>query len=135
MSEPIIINPAIAQEHGINVERLVAFHARWGFTVTTSNKVGRTRTAKTCSCCGNNRPLEDFPQITRDDGQKGRRSRYCQGCIEVLPTSADRLKVSRRRWREDKKEAERQGISVDRLRERKNRGNYKKVSDGQTVRQ
>lgn len=129
MSEPIVINPVIAREHGINVERLVAFHARWGFTVTTSDKVGRTQTAKTCSCCGKNRPLEDFPQVMREDGQEGRRLRNCQDCIDILPTSAERTKIARRRWKEDKQEAERQGISVDRLRERKNRGNYKKVDD------
>lgn len=129
MSDTIIINPTIAREHGINVERLIAFHAHWGFTVTTSDRVGRTKTSKTCACCGKNRTLEDFPQTMREDGQGGRRSRNCKDCINILPTSAERRKIADKRRRRDTREAAKRGITVDQLRERNNRGTYARIAD------
>jgi hypothetical protein len=128
MSDTIIINATIAREHGINVERLIAFHARWGFTVTTSDRVGRTKTSKTCACCGKNRPLEDFPQAVREDGQGGRRSRNCEECVNILPTSAERRKIADERRRRETKEAAKRGITVDQLRERNNRTTYARIA-------
>lgn len=129
MSQPIVINPVLASRDGINVERLIQFYAHWGHTVVTSDRVGRTKTAKTCAVCGKNQPLENFPQAIREDGLGGRRSRNCQDCTAAQPTPLERRRLAAERLQREKKEAAAQGITVERLRERKNRGTYVPMGD------
>lgn len=125
----VVINSTLAAEGGINVERMVAFYRHWDIEVVTSDAVGRTKTSKVCSCCGKKQNLENFPQVIRADGKGGRRSRWCQACTDLRLSKAERIKMARRRLVAEKKEAERQGITVRQLRERASRSTYIKMGN------
>lgn len=81
MSDPIVINEAVARESGIDVDHMKRWYAaRRGITIATG-KTRRHEGERQCTRCREWKQVGEFEQIQRKDGTLGQRRGRCAECV------------------------------------------------------
>ena len=110
-----------AEQDGIDVERMVAFYASFGFDVVPVDGLGRSHDRngekiRECRGCHTRKPAEDFAQYVLSSGRVGRRSPYCRACEEKTPRR-ERERLVKKAWKDGEPKRPRLAGSVRTCRE------------------